>query len=63
MKCDGEAADGFDAIDVCRQMKPDVVLMDIKMPLLDGLSAARIMSSEGIELPSFFSPRTVSGNL
>ena len=45
----GEAADGFDAIDVCRQMKPDVVLMDIKMPLLDGLSAARIMSSEGIE--------------
>lgn len=45
----GEAADGFDAIDICRRTSPDVVLMDIKMPLLDGLSAVKIMREEGIE--------------
>ena len=45
----GEAADGFDAIDICRRASPDVVLMDIKMPLLDGLSAVKIMREEGIE--------------
>lgn len=42
----GEAGDGFDAIEACKTLKPDLVLMDIKMPLLDGLSAARIMNEE-----------------
>ncbi len=44
----GEAADGFDAVEACRQQKPDLVLLDIKMPLLDGLSAARIIFEEGL---------------
>ena len=44
----GEAADGFDAVEVCKQARPDLVLMDIKMPLLDGLSAARIVYEEGL---------------
>jgi YesN/AraC family two-component response regulator len=43
----GEAEDGFDAISVCRETKPDLVLLDIKMPLLDGLSAAKIINEEG----------------
>lgn len=42
----GEAADGFDAVEVCKTEKPDLVLMDIKMPLLDGLSAAKIINEE-----------------
>lgn len=42
----GEAGDGFDAIELCRQQQPDLVLMDIKMPLLDGLSAAKIINEE-----------------
>jgi len=42
----GEAADGFDAIELCKQLSPDLVIMDIKMPLLDGLSAARIVFAE-----------------
>nr|WP_321465972.1 response regulator [uncultured Desulfobulbus sp.] len=42
----GEATDGFDAIELCRTLKPDVVLLDIKMPLLDGLKAARIIHEE-----------------
>ena len=44
----GEAADGFDAVEVCKQAKPDLVLMDIKMPLLDGLSAAKIVYEENL---------------
>ncbi|WP_029145613.1 response regulator [Microbacterium luticocti] len=35
----GEASDGREAIDVVRQTRPDVVLMDIRMPVMDGLAA------------------------
>lgn len=44
----GEAADGFDAIELCRKCTPDLILLDIKMPLLDGLSAAKIIHEEGL---------------
>ncbi|MDD7023922.1 MAG: response regulator [Oscillospiraceae bacterium] len=37
----GEASDGIDAVELCRQQNPDLVLLDIKMPLMDGLSAAK----------------------
>lgn len=36
----GEGSDGFDAIEECEQKSPDVILLDIKMKDLDGLSAA-----------------------
>ena len=42
----GEAADGFDAIELCKEHLPDLVLMDICMPLLDGLSAAKVIYEE-----------------
>lgn len=44
----GEATDGFDAIEVCREVNPDLVLMDIKMPILDGLGAAQIIHDENL---------------
>lgn len=42
----GESADGFDAIELCRTHHPDLVLMDIKMPILDGLSASKVIYQE-----------------
>lgn len=44
----GEASDGFDVIELCKKHSPDLVLMDIKMPLLDGLSASKIISEENL---------------
>jgi DNA-binding NarL/FixJ family response regulator len=37
----GEAVDGVDAVELARQQRPDVVLMDIRMPRMDGLEATR----------------------
>ncbi|MCR2043821.1 ANTAR domain-containing response regulator [Anaerosalibacter massiliensis] len=44
----GMASDGFDAVEMCKNLKPDLVLMDIKMPLLDGLKASRVLLEEKI---------------
>ncbi|MFV9503316.1 MAG: ANTAR domain-containing response regulator [Oscillochloridaceae bacterium umkhey_bin13] len=42
----GEVGDGQSAINLTRQIRPDLVLLDIKMPHLDGISAARQISDE-----------------
>ena len=42
----GEAADGREAVDLARVVHPDVVLMDVRMPTLDGVQATKLLVAE-----------------
>jgi AmiR/NasT family two-component response regulator len=44
----GEAGDGVAAVNLAREARPDLVIMDIKMPELDGISAARSLAEERV---------------
>lgn len=42
----GEAADGFDAVEFCKKEKPSMVIMDVKMPFMNGLAAAKEITTQ-----------------
>ena len=44
----GQASNGEQAVDLCRELRPDLVMMDVKMPVLDGISAAEQIGKERI---------------
>ncbi len=44
----GETGDGRSAVNLARELRPDVVLMDVKMPDMDGIEAAKILTEERI---------------
>lgn len=44
----GEASNGEEAVRLARSLKPDFVIMDVKMPVMDGLAAAQIISADNI---------------
>ncbi len=44
----GEAADGQQAVKLARELRPDFIIMDVKMPIMDGLEAAAIIGEENI---------------
>ena len=44
----GEVGDGRSAVNLARELRPDVVIMDIKMPDMDGIDAAKILTEERV---------------
>lgn len=58
----GQAADGEQAVALARELRPDIVVMDVKMPVMDGISAAEVLGTEGIApvvMLTAFSDRTL----
>jgi len=44
----GQAGDGAKAIELAQQLRPDVVILDVKMPVLDGIAAAEVIAGQRI---------------
>ncbi|MHC5257587.1 response regulator [Streptomyces sp. UC4497] len=47
----GECGDGKTAVDLAERLRPDVVLMDVRMPVLDGIEATRRLAGSGVRHP------------
>jgi DNA-binding NarL/FixJ family response regulator len=47
----GTASDGAEAVRICLDLRPDVVLMDVRMPTMDGIEATRQLAGSGIDGP------------
>ena len=64
----GEAANGAEALEKCAELRPDVVLMDLMMPVMDGVTAIRSIrerfpSTQAIALTSFSEEKLVETSL
>lgn len=50
LECVGEAADGREAVELCERLRPDAVLMDLQMPVMDGPEAIRVLAERHPEI-------------
>jgi YesN/AraC family two-component response regulator len=51
----GEAADGREAIELCRRLRPELVLMNVRMPGMDGLASMRNCKTSGVRFRALVS--------
>lgn len=51
MEVVGECGDGRTAVDLARRLNPDMVVMDVRMPVLDGIEATRLLAGAGVADP------------
>ena len=51
MKVTGEASNGKEAIDLCEKQAFDIIILDIRMPIMDGIEAAKVIQSRWSSLP------------
>jgi DNA-binding NarL/FixJ family response regulator len=47
----GEAVDGLDAIEKARELNPDLIILDLAMPRMNGLDAAQVLRNTGVRAP------------
>lgn len=64
----GEATNGAEALEKCNELRPDVILMDLMMPVMDGITAIRLIrerypATQVIALTSFSEERLVEASL
>ena len=50
----GEASDGLEAVELCQLLEPDLVLMDVSMPVMDGLEATMLIKLLGMKAKIVF---------
>jgi DNA-binding NarL/FixJ family response regulator len=51
MEFTGAAEDGKHAVELCRSLKPDVVMLDIRMPVMDGIEASEMILADKLSVP------------
>jgi len=51
MEVVGECGDGRTAVELAQRLRPDVVVMDVRMPVLDGIGATRLLAGAGVAQP------------
>ena len=54
MEVVGEAADGLQAVQLCTELEPDVVVMDLQMPNMSGIECLEALRSSGSQVPFGF---------
>lgn len=61
----GEAGDGRSAVNMARELRPDLVVMDLKMPEMDGIAASRVLAADKIApvlvMTAYSDPEYVEG--